>query len=110
MNDKEIKEAKEISKKCMKTTGEVLKVLAEIGNGVYTGGMWALCTAVPVVGIPLKICAAVSGLFIHGWITTKTNALIDDVVGTSVEIFDQVLDNQIAIHEALVDNYKELEL
>lgn len=93
MTNKEIKEAKEVSSKCMKTTGEVLKVLAEIGNGVYTGGMWALCTAVPVVGIPLKICAAVSGLFIHGWITSKTNDIIDDVVGNSVNIMDQVIDN-----------------
>lgn len=89
MDNNEIIEAKKISKKFMKTTGEVLKVLAEIGNGVYTGGMWALCTSVPVVGIPLKICAAVSGLFIHGWITSKTNDIIDDCVNISIEVIDQ---------------------
>lgn len=93
MTNKEIAEAKEVSGKCMKTTGEVLKVLAEIGNGVYTGGMWALCTAVPVVGIPLKICAGVSGLFIHSWITSKTDKMIDEAVNEAGKIMDKVLDS-----------------
>lgn len=92
MTNKEITEAKEVSGKCIKTTGEVLKVLAEIGNGVYTGGMWALCTAVPVVGIPLKICAGVSGLFIHSWITSKTDKMIDEAVNETGKIMDKVLD------------------
>lgn len=93
MTTKEIAEAKEVSGKCMKTTGEILKVLAEIGNGVYTGGMWALCATVPVVGIPLKICAGVSGLFIHSWITNKTNKMVDEAVNEACKIMDKIIDN-----------------
>lgn len=91
MTKNEIAEAKEVSGKCMKTTGEVLKVLAEIGNGVYTGGMWALCTAVPVVGIPLKICAGISGMFIHSWLTSKTDKMIDGAVDEASKIMDKII-------------------
>ena len=87
MSFKEFLKSKEY-KQVLNGTFEGLKVVSEIGNGVLLGSLWAICTCFPVVGIPLKICTAVSCFALHDRLTYQTDKACDNAKKAANELID----------------------
>ena len=71
---------------------EVMKAAATIGNGVISGAVWAIACAFPWVGIPLKICTALSAVGLEWWMSDKTDKAFDNMAEAGMAAYDLTMD------------------
>ena len=83
---------RETMSKSIHTTTEIAKAVAMIGNGVLMGSTWAICTAFPIIGVPLKICAAISAAALTDFLTNKTDAMIDEAAKFGENVYNSAMD------------------
>lgn len=88
---------RESMEKGAKTSSEIMKIGATFGNGIISGAVFAIATAFPWVGIPLKICTALSSWGLQYYLTKKTDEAFDDLATAEMNAYDLAMDHLLAM-------------